>query len=234
MNDAAIEREIQDKGLNAPRVAPIDIESNISSEYYFTAANTVDGVVTGYKYPGTLDMITTCVMILKNGHRIVGVNTGPVSPENFDAELGKKLARKNAVDQIWPLMGYALREKLYQESQLPCSGPVIEKIARVCHEVNRAYCAALGDNSQPVWEEAPGWQRESARMGVDLHLMGDFGPEASHISWMKQKLAEGWVYGPVKDPQLKTHPCIVPFDALPREQQAKDFIFRAVVHALKD
>lgn len=108
-----------------------------------------------------------------------------------------------------------------------------DRIARVCHEVNRAYCQALGDDSQPSWEDAPAWQRESARMGVDLHLSGDFGPEVSHISWMKQKVDDGWVYGPTKDPELKQHPCIVPFDQLPREQQAKDFIFRGVVHAMK-
>jgi hypothetical protein len=110
----------------------------------------------------------------------------------------------------------------------------MDEIARVCHEVNRAYCQALGDNSQPAWEEAPEWQRSSARMGVDLHMMGDFGPEASHISWLNQKLDEGWKYGPVKDPEKKEHPCMVPFAELPREQQAKDFIFRAVVHALRD
>jgi len=108
-----------------------------------------------------------------------------------------------------------------------------ENIARVAHEVNRAYCQALGDSSQPAWEDAPEWQRSSARMGVDLHIMGDFGPEASHISWMNQKVEDGWVYGEVKDAEAKTHPCIVPFDQLPKEQQAKDFIFRAVVHALK-
>ena len=108
----------------------------------------------------------------------------------------------------------------------------MDRIARVCHEVNRAYCQALGDNSQPLWGDAPEWQRASARMGVDLHTMGDFGPEASHISWMKQKQEEGWVYGEVKDPTAKTHPCMVPFAQLPREQQAKDYIFRAVVHAL--
>lgn len=108
-----------------------------------------------------------------------------------------------------------------------------EKIARVAHEVNRAYCQALGDMSQPAWEDAPEWQRASARMGVDLHTMGDFGPEASHISWMQQKLDEGWKCGAFKDPANKLHPCIVPFDRLPREQQAKDFIFRAVVHALR-
>lgn len=109
-----------------------------------------------------------------------------------------------------------------------------EQIARVAHEVNRAYCEALGDTSQPSWEDAPEWQRSSARMGVDLHTMGDFGPEASHISWMKQKLDEGWKYGPVKDPEKKEHHCLVPFGELPREQQAKDFIFRAVVHALRN
>lgn len=109
----------------------------------------------------------------------------------------------------------------------------MDQIARVCHEVNRAYCQALGDTSQLAWEDAPEWQRVSARMGVDLHTMGDFGPEASHISWMKQKLDDGWKYGAEKNPDLKTHPCLVPFDQLPRDQQAKDFIFRAVVHALK-
>ena len=109
----------------------------------------------------------------------------------------------------------------------------LDKIAQVAHEVNRAYCHALGDNSQPSWEDAPEWQRSSARMGVDLHLMGDFGPEASHIAWMKNKLDEGWRYGLVKNPETKEHPCIVPFDDLPVEQQAKDYIFRAVVHSLR-
>lgn len=107
------------------------------------------------------------------------------------------------------------------------------KIARVCHEVNRAYCESLGDMSQPKWEDAPEWQCRSALLGVELHRNNpDAGPEASHESWMRQKVAEGWVCGPEKSPDLKTHPCIVPFGELPREQQAKDFIFRAVVHAL--
>lgn len=90
-----------------------------------------------------------------------------------------------------------------------------EQIARVCHEVNRAYCEALGDMSQPAWEDAPQWQRDSAMMGVNLHCDNNVGPEASHESWMAQKVSEGWVYGPVKDPEAKTHHCIVPFDMLP-------------------
>ena len=110
-----------------------------------------------------------------------------------------------------------------------------EQIARVCHEVNRAYCQALGDNSQPLWEEAPEWMKSSAINGVNLHLGNpNAGPEASHESWMAEKIATGWSYGPVKNADDKEHPCMVPFAQLPVEQQAKDYIFRAVVHALKD
>lgn len=112
--------------------------------------------------------------------------------------------------------------------------PAVEQIARAAHEVNRAYCQALGDLSQPAWEDAPAWQRISAMDGVRLHLSGDHGPEASHANWMAQKERDGWVYGPTKDPQTKQHPCMVPFHQLPREQKAKDFIFRAVVHAFKE
>ena len=109
-----------------------------------------------------------------------------------------------------------------------------DQIAQVAHEVNRAYCQALGDMSQPAWEDAPEWQRESARMGVDLHTMADVGPEASHVAWMQNKADGGWVWGPEKIEKLRTHPCMVPFHELPRDQQAKDFIFRAIVHALRE
>lgn len=109
----------------------------------------------------------------------------------------------------------------------------IEYIARIAHEANRAYCLSLGDSSQQPWEFAPEWQRESARKGVELHLSNpDAGPEASHESWMAHKLAEGWRYGPFKDEKQKTHPCLMPFQYLPREQQAKDYLFRGIVHAL--
>ena len=107
------------------------------------------------------------------------------------------------------------------------------QIAQVAHEVNSAYCQALGDNSQLAWEDAPQWQRDSAMLGVNLHTENpNAGAQASHESWMAQKLAEGWVYGDEKDPAAKKHPCIVPFDVLPREQQAKDYIFRGVVHSV--
>lgn len=106
-------------------------------------------------------------------------------------------------------------------------------IAAICHEVNRAYCQALGDQSQLPWSEAPEWQRDSAMKGVELHLASpDVGAEASHEAWLEQKRAEGWVYGPIKDADKKEHPCMRPFCELPVEQQAKDFIFRAVVRSL--
>ena len=107
-------------------------------------------------------------------------------------------------------------------------------IAKVCHEVNKAYCEALGDMSQPTWEDAPGWQKQSAQNGVRFHIDNpDAGPEVSHENWMKQKKAEGWKYGPVKDVDKKEHPCYVPYAELPVEQKAKDYIFRQLVHSLK-
>lgn len=115
-----------------------------------------------------------------------------------------------------------------------CHANEVENIARVAHEVNRAYCQALGDNSQPAWEQAPDWQRSSAINGATYHInFPDAGPDASHNQWFAEKVANGWKYGLVKDPEKKEHPCMVPFAELPTEQKAKDFLFRAVVHALR-
>ena len=109
----------------------------------------------------------------------------------------------------------------------------IDDIARVCHEVNAAYCRALGDDSQPAWEDAAAWQRDSALNGVRMHLADPHaGVEASHKVWCAEKLEAGWIFGPTKDPEKKTHPCLVPFSDLPREQRAKDHLFRGVVLAL--
>lgn len=111
----------------------------------------------------------------------------------------------------------------------------IEIIAMMCHEANRTYCKTLGDHSQPLWSEAPGWQTDSAKTGVRFHIENrEAGTSDSHDSWMKQKVDEGWVYGETKDPEAKTHPCIVPYEELPLEQRMKDFIFRGIVHAMRD
>lgn len=108
---------------------------------------------------------------------------------------------------------------------------MVERCAEAAHEVNRAYCAALGDTSQLPWDEAPDWQRDSARNGARSVLAGgsEHSPEKAHKEWLAQKLAEGWTYGIVKDPVAKTHPCCLPYEELHVSQRAKDYIFIEVV-----
>lgn len=109
----------------------------------------------------------------------------------------------------------------------------VEQVAMVCHEANRAYCIGIGDLSQPSWADAPEWQRDSARKGVEFcRANPDAPPSANHDSWLDVKRADGWKYGPEKDPEKKLHPCFVPYDALPTEQKSKDALFKAIVAAL--
>lgn len=107
-----------------------------------------------------------------------------------------------------------------------------DEIARVCHEANRAWQLATGDPApSPPWEEAPGWQRDSAIDGVVQALAGA-GPVRLHESWCTRKRQEGWRFGPVKDPEARTHPCLVSYEELPDEQRRKDSLFAAIVGAL--
>ena len=109
-----------------------------------------------------------------------------------------------------------------------------ENVAQVAHEINKAFCASIGDFSQPTWEEAPEWQKLSAINGVQFHLDNpDASPSASHDSWLKQKEEEGWKYGAVKDAEKKEHPCFVPYEQLPIEQKSKDYLFKQVIHSLR-
>lgn len=106
-------------------------------------------------------------------------------------------------------------------------------IARVCHEANRAYCVAIGDNSQTSWDEAPEWQRTSAIAGVmAIKVDPNRNSEQSHESWLEHKKNDGWTYGPVKDPVKKEHPCFVPYNELPIEQRMKDHLFNAIAKTL--
>lgn len=105
------------------------------------------------------------------------------------------------------------------------------EIGRIAHEVNRAYCAAIGDSSQLSWEEAPQWQRDSAMAGVEANRTGNPSAAQNHQNWYDHKLADGWKYGPVKDERIKQHPCMVSYDELPPAQKVKDALFRAAVRA---
>ena len=108
-----------------------------------------------------------------------------------------------------------------------------ERIARVCHDANRAWQQTTGDPAvSPPWDQAPDWQRESAIDGVRQALNGAT-PEELHESWCAHKRAEGWTYGEVKDAAARTHPCLVPYTDLPEEQRRKDTLFAAVVGALR-
>jgi hypothetical protein len=96
-----IEKEIVDKGLTAPRITPSDIDAKISKEYYHIV-------------PGTT--LTICVLTLENGFTVTG-ESAAASPENFDEEIGRKIARDNARDKIWALEGYLLKQKLYEKEK---------------------------------------------------------------------------------------------------------------------
>lgn len=108
---------------------------------------------------------------------------------------------------------------------------IIVLCARAAHEMNRVYCRGIGDFSQPSWDDAPDWQKESAIKGVEGALNGNT-PEESHKSWLAEKERTGWTFGQVKDPVAKTHPCMVPYQNLPRAQKKKDEMFLATVRAM--
>ena len=139
MTDQTIEQEIQAKGLTAPRITPADIEANIASEHYFTGSDGVDGAdigrlreqnpdepltfeplsqeaerISSNGVTAKLQLLTFCVLLLRNGTKVVGVNYGAIDPARHDPEMGRTEARKAAIEQVWPLMGYALRSRLVE------------------------------------------------------------------------------------------------------------------------
>ncbi len=100
-NDKSTEEMIQEKGLNAPRLTPKMIDNTIVGEYFHIVPNTT---------------LTLCVLTLTNGFTVTG-ESAAVSMENFDKEIGRKVARENARDKIWALEGYLLKEMIYQQEK---------------------------------------------------------------------------------------------------------------------
>ena len=131
MSDQSIEQEIVANGLTAPRITPDDIEANIASEHYFTAGEGVIGAFAAGEFDShsgdsvtllrgaastevlkpSLNLLTFCVLVLRNGFTVTG-EAYCADPAKFNAETGRIEARQNAVQKIWPLMGYELRTKL--------------------------------------------------------------------------------------------------------------------------
>lgn len=109
----------------------------------------------------------------------------------------------------------------------------IEQIAEICHEANKTICEQNGDLSQKSWSEAEQWQRDSAIQGVKFALVNPDAPDsAQHDAWCSDKIADGWVFGEIKDADKKTHPCLVPHGELPEFQQTKDSVFKAICNGL--
>ena len=124
ISDKEIEQEILAKGLTAPRITAEHIESLITYETYVVGGDGLygaahkEGVVDApLCFPKELDLLTICILVLKNGFTILG-KSAPASPENFNAELGRKIARQDAINQIWPLEGYRLRSELAKVEEI--------------------------------------------------------------------------------------------------------------------
>jgi Phage protein (N4 Gp49/phage Sf6 gene 66) family len=131
VDDKEIAQEIQDKGLTAPRVTLANIEGCIAYEYYINGSQ-VPAITTAVlgptcaQIPTQIDIsplisLTLCVLVLKNGFTVTG-ESACASPDNFDEELGRKIARQKAVDKVWALEGYLLKERLYRDAINASSG----------------------------------------------------------------------------------------------------------------
>src|SRR5690606_16998081 len=131
---------------------------------------------------------------------------------DFDPKPYAEASKNTLAQHIGAILaGEVMKLKLESDGESSETATLIlsaAQIARVAHEVNRAYCQSIGDFTQPRWEDAPEWQTNSAIQGVAFHLRNPgVTPEQSHENWMEQKRAEGWTYGPEKDPEKKEHPC---------------------------
>lgn len=140
---------------------------------------------------------------------------------------------------MWANAAIARDETVHDIGHFPLISPLstanmfVTDIAIICHEANRALCFTQFDFSQKSWAEAEGWQKKSAVTGVQFCLDNPNAPaSANHESWLAEKIRDGWIYGPEKNPETKEHPCIVSYDELPAAQKAKDHLFKAIVSAL--
>lgn len=183
MDDQAIEQEIQAKGKTAPRVTPADIEAAIDGEFSFTVGNAARAL--NCPVSVATDLLTICVLTLRNGFTVTG-ESACASLENFDAEIGRKIARGNAAQKIWMLEGYLLKQRLHDEaceyallhgevaetapaSTLP---PHQQRVIDERTELDDKLSKLVGFFSSPLFEKLPG--AEKARMRTQAALMGTY------------------------------------------------------------
>lgn len=189
--DADIEQEIQSKGANqAPRITPADIEANIDSWWYFTAAEGAEGAaVAGTPYSeqppvsasSPLRLLTFCVLVLRNGFTVTG-ESACASPENFNEEIGRRIARESAMQKVWPLMGYELRSRLASRALQGCSSgtdggqPVVagmlphqQRVVAEKAEVDDRLNKLLAFTSTPIYAGLP--QEERNRLSEQTSYM---------------------------------------------------------------
>lgn len=197
-DDSAIEQEIVAKGKTAPRVTPADIKESISAEFYFTADEGKNGAAAvevwnageeTFDAIDSLKLLTFCVLVLKNGFTVTG-ESACASPENFDAEIGRKIARENAKQKLWPLMGYALKEQLYQATQ-PAKTPdestipphqqrVIAEKAELDEKLSKllaffdseTYKAIPGQDQQMLQQQSVSMEHYSEILGMRIEGFG--------------------------------------------------------------
>jgi hypothetical protein len=121
--------------MQAPKITPEYIESLIAYEYFVSGSKAVDRstVVLGpalhqYEPPwiDRLSTLTICILVLRNGFTVVGTSSC-ASPENYKESIGHKLAREKAIEQLWPILGYQLRDKLHHEKTEHTHGPTRTK-----------------------------------------------------------------------------------------------------------
>lgn len=162
---------------------------------------------------------TVAAMSLPNGFSVALGTSACVDPKNFNEELGQKYAYEDALpkaeEKLWEMEGYVLATR---------NQPI--HIAERCHETNRVYCEAIGDFTQVPWSETSEEFKRNSLSGV-LYFMEhpESTPEDMHNNWMKDRLADGWKFGDVKDVEKKLHPCLVAYSELPMLQRVKDALF---------
>lgn len=189
-NDDKIEQKIQAKGLTAPRITPADIEANIASEHYFIASdamqheNTVHVCKDGGWLLGGTQLLTFCVVQLRNGFTVTG-ESACASPENFDAEIGRKIARANAINKVWPLMGYELRSRLSEQAKPvePCAVKVLPHQQRVLAEA-----VELDERLQKLSAFIDGEAFKEIDADEQARLTAQAGAMASYLAVLQERI----------------------------------------------